>query len=90
MYYHSQEGFTGSPQAHSISSVSGKTSNIYDKEGLFQSAQMGDYGPAGYKFKNGDKIDEFKQSVNKQLSSNPQLPGNAWLTGDGAKEDATT
>ena len=90
MYYHSQEGFTGSPQAHSISSVSGKASNIYDKKGLFQSPQMGDYGPAGYKFKDGNKIDKFKQSVNKQLSSNPQLPGNAWLTGDGAKEDAKT
>lgn len=90
IYYHAKEGFSGSPQAHSISSVSGKNGNIYQTEGAFQQAQMGDYGPAGYKFKDGDKINEFKKMVNKKLSSNPQLPGDAWFTGNSAKEDATT
>ena len=88
LYYKSKEGFTGSPQAHSISSVSGRTRNIYDKKDIFQQAQMGDYGPAGYKFKNDDKIDDFKKMVNKKLSSNPQLPGDSWFTGKTAKEDA--
>lgn len=90
IYYHSKEGFNGSPQANSISSVSGRTQNIYNKEGGFKQAQMGDYGPAGYKFKGGDKIDDFKKMVNKKLSSNPQLPGDAWFTGEGAQEDAKT
>ena len=88
IYYHSQEGFTGSPQAHSMSSVSGRDQKIYDKKGTFQQSQMGDYGPAGYKYKNGNKIDDFKKMVNKKLSSNPQLPGDAWFTGKGAQEDA--
>ena len=90
IYYKGKEGFSGSPQAHSISSVSGKNENIYQEEGIFQQAQMGDYGPAGYKFKGKDKRNEFKKMINKKLSSNPELPGNAWLTGDGAKESATT
>ena len=90
IYYKKQEGFTGSPEEHSFSSVSGKAENIYSNEGLFQNAQMGDYGPAGYKFKDKNKIDEFKDVVNSKLSSNPQLPGDSWLTGEGAKEDAVT
>jgi hypothetical protein len=90
IYYHSKEGFTGSPDAHSISSVSGRNQEIYKKKGVFQSPSMGDYGPGGFKFKNGDKIDDFKKMVNKKLSSNPQLPGDAWFTGKEAQESANT
>ena len=60
IYYKKQEGLRGSPEEHSFSSVSGKAENIYNNEGLFQNAQMGDYGPAGYKFKDENKINEFK------------------------------
>jgi hypothetical protein len=88
IYYHSKEGFTGSPEAHAISSVSGRSQNIYKDKGFFDQAQMGDYGPAGYKFKDGNKINDFKKMVNKKLSSNPQLPGDSWFTGKGAQEDA--
>ena len=49
---------------------------------------MGDYGPDGFKFKNGDKIDDFKKMVNEKLSSNPQLPGDSWFTGKSAEENA--
>ena len=90
IYYHSKEGFTGSPDAHSISSVSGRNQEIYNKKGFFQSPIMGDYGPDGFKFKNGDKIDDFKKMVNKKLSSNPQLPGDSWFTGKSAGENAKT
>ncbi len=90
IYYHSKEGFTGSPDAHSISSVSGRNQEIYNKKGFFQSPSMGDYGPDGFKFKNGDKIDDFKKMVNKKLSSNPQLPGDSWFTGKSAEENANT
>ena len=90
IYYHSKEGFTGSPDAHSISSVSGRNQEIYNKKGFFQSPSMGDYGPDGFKFKNGDKIDDFKKMVNEKLSSNPQLPGDSWFTGKSAEENAKT
>ena len=90
IYYHSKEGFTGSPDSHSISSVSGRNQEIYNKKGFFQSPSMGDYGPDGFKFKNGDKIDDFKKMVNKKLSSNPQLPGDSWFTGKSAEENANT
>jgi hypothetical protein len=90
IYYHSKEGFTGGPESHSISSVSGRNQEIYNKKGFFQSPSMGDYGPDGFKFKNGDKIDDFKKMVNKKLSSNPQLPGDSWFTGKSAEENANT
>ena len=90
IYYSSKEGFTGSPEAHSISSVSGRNQEIYKKKGFFQNSVMGDYGPDGFKFKNNDKIDDFKKMVNKKLSSNPQLPGDSWFTGKASQETATT
>ena len=91
MYYHAtKEGFSGSPTAHSISSVSGRNQEIYKKNRFSDETNMGDYGPAGYKFKGDDKIDDFKKMVNKKLSSNPQLPGDSWFTGKGAQEDANT